>query len=174
MKEEPMANGSSRLVPALLALLVGFAIGWFIPHPEPAAAPGAGPPRAKFDDSAIDSHLIGVHGDGSVTLPKANISLLQKNIVAWNADAHQSLVIAFKEKGFPKDVNLPPFKGMTSRMGPDTGLKEWIVRCGGPICFSGDINSDLTETLNTRSKLEYKYDQIVAGKRTDGMIIINP
>ena len=164
-----MANGSSRLVPALLALVVGFAIGWFVPHKNSFLS---------VDGSTPNSYLIGVYATGKVSLPRATISLSQKNIVGWSA-GQAKLEIVFKEKDFPAKPGLQPFAIMTERVDPVTKLKEYVVRCGGSICHSGDINPALTAALtptpdNPNPSLEYKYDQIVAGDRTDGMIIIRP
>jgi hypothetical protein len=143
-----MANGSSRILPALVSVVVGFALGW-LTHRQPAA-------------SKAGDHLIGVHSDGTVTQPEAVIS--NGNKVAWATSGGESLGILFPESGFPKGVTEPPFAGMTHQ-GTD-----WAVRCGNGICFSGSINPKLPGG----NELRYKYDQVVADKRVDGWIIIQP
>ncbi|MGH9363811.1 MAG: hypothetical protein ACRD1B_00905 [Thermoanaerobaculia bacterium] len=157
-----MANGSSRLFPALIGLVLGFLLGWFIPHREAAPAPASAPAHAKLVGYAGIDHVIGVHGDGSLTKPEARIG--RANKVAWASDGGESLEILFPESGFSKGVTEPPFAGMTHK-GTD-----WAVRCGNGICFSGSVNPKLPE----RIELRYKYDQVVGTKRVDGLIIIEP
>src|SRR6266508_4558457 len=150
--EESMANGSSRLLPGILFLVVGFVAGWLAHRPAAVTA------ALKVDP------LIRVHADGSVSPPEARID--RTNVVAWVADGKASLQILFPESKFPNGVKEPPFEveGMTH-----TGT-DWAVRCGNDLCFSGNVNPNLPKGR----KLPYRYDQVVGGKRTDGMIIINP
>jgi hypothetical protein len=144
-----MANGSSRILPAVGALVVGFAIGWLIPHPAA--------------DSRADDHLIRVHGNGTVSKPR--VRLKREHVAAWVADSG-NLAILFAEKNFPDGTKLPPFAGMTHQ-GTD-----WAVRCdnsgGEGVCYSGKVNPDLP----AGQEFSYKYDQVIGGTRYDGMIII--
>lgn len=141
-----MANGYSRILPALVGVVAGFAIGWLVHKPAEIMA----------GDQAIR-----VHGDGSVSKPVVRLG--KDDVVFWIADSG-SLGILFQDKNFP--ITEPPFEGMTHQ-GTD-----WAVRCdsnsGSGTCFSGKVNSKLPEG----KELRYKYDQVVGGKRTDGMIII--
>lgn len=143
-----MTNGSSRIFPAAVVLIVGFAIGCARPQVEP---PG--------------DHLIRVHGNGTVSKPVAR--LRAANVAVWIADSG-GLTILFPEKNFPNGVKDPPFEGMTQQ-GTD-----WSVRCdnssGTGTCFSGNVNSKLPKD----KEFKYKYDQVVGGTRYDGMIIITP
>jgi len=147
-----MANGSSRIVPALLALLVGLAIGWVVHRP---ARPAAG------------HHLIAVGPEGNLTEPEARISKPKKHRIHWFSPEGLPLSIAFPESRFPEGAKKqPPFAGMTQQ---DT---DWVVGCTDGRCFSGEINPDLV--IPEGKELRYKYDQIVGDKRVDGMIIIEP
>lgn len=143
-----MANGSSRLLPGFLLLVVGSVAGCSVSRGG-ARVPGS-------------DHLIGVHADGSVTLPRAFIE--RTNRVAWVADGGTTLQILFPESKFPPNSKVPPFAGMT-HVGTD-----WAVNCHAEVCYSGIVNPDLPKG----QELQYKYDQVVGGTRTDGMIIINP
>jgi len=145
-----MANGTLRTLPLIGVFVVGLAAGWLIQRLLP-------PAEAKTHDL-----IIKVHPDGSLSVPTANIA--RGNTLAWISDEGLSLEIPFPVSGFPQGVTVPPFKGMTKRG------SEYIVRCGGGLCFSGDVN----DGLPTGRKLPYKYDQTIGGKRVDGMIIINP
>lgn len=144
-----MPNGSSRILPAVVALVVGFAIGWLI-RPAPK-----GPVEAQ------DDPLVRVHPDGSLSRPEFRIG--RNNTVGWASEAGEGLEILFPQSGFPKGVTEPPFAEMTSR-GTD-----WVVRCGSGFCFSRKVNGKLPP-----GELRYKYDQVVGTHRVDGMIIINP
>jgi hypothetical protein len=152
MKEDSMANGSSRIFPTVVALVVGFAIGWLArPAPKPQV-------------EAQGDHLIRVHGNGTVSKPEARLG--RADVAAWIADSG-SLAILFPEKNFPNGINKPPFEGMTQQ-GTD-----WAVRCDNgvnEICFSGKVNP----SLPVGQEFRYKYDQVIGGKRFDGMIIITP
>lgn len=148
-----MANGSSRVLAALVTLVVGFGIGWIVHRPEPAT----GPPVQQ---------IIRVKTDGTVSKPEVSISRENKDVVLWAADSG-SLAILFPKD--PKGVTQPPFEYMTQQ-GDD-----WAVTCdndGNGVCFSGPVNSKLS--LPKGSTLKYKYDQVVGGKRSDGMIIVRP
>jgi hypothetical protein len=153
-----MANGSSRVLPVLLSVVVGFVVGWFVkrPAPDPFAS------RNGF--------LIRVHSDGKLSMDPVTASRKLNHQVAWTSDLGvQTLEIVFHEKDFPTGAKkMPPFeeKWMTHKGG------DWIVRCGGGTCYSGDINSNLD--LPDGTHLDYKYDQIVDAKAVDGMIIIRP
>jgi hypothetical protein len=145
-----MANGSSRVLAALVTLVVGFAIGWLV-H-RPAAEPVA------------NDQLIRVHGNGTVSKPVAILS--GADVAAWISDSG-SLAILFPEKNFPNGIMEPPFEGMTQQ-GTD-----WAVRCDNSdngFCFSGKVNPKLPKSREFR----YKYDQVVGSTRYDGMIIIKP
>lgn len=141
-----MANGSSRILPMVVTLVVGFAIGWLI-RPKPEVQPLGDP-------------LVRVNPDGSVSRPQLRID--RTNTVGWASIGGEELQIVFPESGFPKGVTVPPFAGMTQKG------KEWFVRCGSGFCFSGNVNKV------PAGELYYKYDQIVGSQRVDGMIIINP
>lgn len=143
-----MANGFSRLVPALIGVAAGFAIGWLSHRPT---------------ETLLGDQLIRVHGDGSVSKPEARLA--RADVAAWIADSG-SLAILFPEKNFPQGIKEPPFEGMIHQ-GTD-----WAVSCdnnlGSGSCFSGKVNPKLPEG----QQLHYKYDQVVGGHRHDGMIII--
>lgn len=153
-----MANGSSRVLPAILFLAVGFAVAWFVKRPAPS--PFA--PRNGF--------LVRVYSDGKLSMDPVPISRTLGDQVAWSTGpSGESLEIVFHEKDFPPAPNnKPPFD--------ETWMKhknqDWIASCGGGGCFSGPINQKLD--LAEGAKLEYKYDQIVGAKAADGMIIIRP
>ncbi len=143
-----MANGFSRFVPALIGLVAGFAVGWLVHQPVEILA---------------GDQLIRVHPDGSVSKPV--VKLGADDVAGWIADSG-SLGILFAEKNFPAGVTEPPFEGMTHQ-GTD-----WAVGCDNGssqgFCFTGKVNTKLPKGQPVR----YKYDQVVGGKRHDGMIII--
>jgi hypothetical protein len=142
-----MTNGFSRVVPALIGLVAGFAVGWLVHQPA---------------ETFAGDQLIRVHGDGSVSKPEARLG--PKDVAGWIADSG-SLAILFPEKNFPSGISEPPFEGMIHQ-GTD-----WAVSCDNSsrgFCFSGKVNPKLP----AGQQLRYKYDQVVGGNRTDGMIII--
>ena len=144
-----MANGSSRLLSSVVALAVGFVVGWLVrPMPKPEAAVKGDP-------------LVRVNPDGSLSRPEVRID--RTNTVGWASIGGESLEILFPQSRFPEGVTEPPFTGMTLK-GTD-----WVVRCGSGFCFSGSVNEKLPH-----KELHYKYDQVVGTKRVDGMIIITP
>ena len=139
-----------RILPAVVALVVGFAIGWLV---RPA-------PKLHVE-AKVGDPLVRVNPDGSLSRPEIRID--RTNTVGWASIGGESLEILFPQSGFPKGVTEPPFEGMTLK-GTD-----WVVRCGSGFCFSGNVNPKLPP-----GELYYKYDQVIGGKRVDGMIIINP
>jgi hypothetical protein len=153
-----MSNTAARVIFSIVGLVVGVGVALLI--------------RQKLDESKPDNYLIAVHSNGQVSVPEAHISKTAHHKVAWAADGGAALEIAFPESEFPQDVpkKLNPFVNMTQRPSPHGGT-EWVVACGNGVCFSGEINPDLT--YPSSGKLRYKYDQIVSGTRTDGIIIID-
>jgi hypothetical protein len=138
-----------RILTAVIAFVVGFAIAWLIlPAPKPQVQP-------------IGDPLVRVHQDGKVSRPEIRID--RTNTVGWAADEGGDLQILFPKSRFPEGVTEPPFEGMTL-----TG-NDWAVRCGSGFCFSGKVNEKLP-----KKELYFKYDQVVGTNRVDGMIIINP
>lgn len=143
-----MANGPSQRLFGVLLLVIGFVIGWLVHRPAPGK-PGI-------------TQGVRVHDDGTVT--PTQLSIARTDTVTWAANEGAGVQIIFPESGFPEGVKEPPFEGMT-RSGTD-----WAVRCSNDFCFSGNVNG----SLPSGRTLTYKYDQVVRGKRTDGMIIIKP
>lgn len=144
-----MANGSSRILPTVIALVVGFGIGWLVrPVPKPSA-------------EALGDPLVRVNPDGSLSRPELRIG--RTNTAGWASIGKESLQILFPQSGFPKGVTEPPFADMT------LNGTDWVVRCGSGFCFSGNVNVKLPP-----GELRYKYDQVVGTHRVDGMLIITP
>ncbi len=141
-----MANGSSQRLFGILLLIIGFIAGWLVHRPV-AVKSGV-------------NHGVRVHADGSVT--PAEVSIARTDTVTWAADEGAGVQILFPESKFP--TGQPPFEGMT-HSGTD-----WAVRCSNDMCLSGNVNGNLT----SGKALSFKYDQVVRGRRTDGMVIINP
>ena len=152
-----MANGSSRLVSGLVALVIGLALGWFIrarfPPPSPPPSPLAGTQVILVGPKAGD-----LYTPGGGNAQKAKLSKLNKDVVFWLAKAaDKQLLIQFSD---------PIFSNMTKQANG-----RWQVDCKGRRCYSDEISPDAAYQ-------EYKYWQILIdsqGNReeADGIIIID-
>jgi len=84
--------------------------------------------------------------------------------VFWRTSpAGRRLQIAFPSAKFPPGVSQQPFESMTKN-GTD-----YLIDCGttSDSCASGMVSRNLPS-----GKFEYRYDQILDGKRWDGRIMI--
>jgi hypothetical protein len=181
--ETTSSSSSGRFLPVLLALIVGVAIGWLVFRPQvppPQAAPvpvaTAVPTAPPTPTRAPSDHLIIVGPDAS-TLSEPEATIGWENQIHWQSNERQSLSIVFPVSGFPAETKLPPFADMKEVKSTDHD--DWLFRhpLSTSVTASGTINPDLkkeqTETLgHAHGRLEYKYDQILAGQRKDGRIII--
>ncbi len=109
-----MANGATRWVSILIALLIGVGLGWLLCS-RPAARPVYG----------SNSILVGPTAK-QLTIPTLEISIKNHDVVWWNSrDPGKDLLIEFEEQAFedPKQGKYGNFR----------------VKCQGPSCFSGPI-----------------------------------
>ncbi len=141
-----------RILTAVVALVVGFVIGWLVR-----------PPSKVHIEALAGDPLVIVHPDGTLSRPELRIDRTQ--VVGWATEGGQSLDIVFPSSGFPAGVSTPPFVDMKPK-----GTNWLLARCGSAfgLCLSGKVN-DLP-----KGELRYRYDQVVGATRVDGMIIINP
>lgn len=160
-----MPNGSSRVLPVILSLVVGAVVGWLVgcaqqapaPQPTPTVQP---PPAIPKGTSVI---LVGPKAS-DLTIPKIKISKNNEDILFWAAKKkNQQLWIELDDDIF----EVPPVRGKYAL---------YRVKCEGRRCFSGEIKPDTPADPNK----EHKYWQILldsAGNEldhADGMIIIEP
>ena len=164
-----MANGSSRVLPVILSVVVAFAAGWLVGRSATAQPAPAPKPTVVAGD-----HYIRVGPTAKeVSEPQAEISQSQDHRVVWTAkDPKHALTIAFKAIDFPRAAGgEPPFAGPNG--------KDLEIKCNpGSFCNPGPINPKLPK-LTRNQKLNYKYWQILDGPsgyhdQADGMIIIDP
>jgi hypothetical protein len=114
-----MANGSSRIVPVLLSLIIGFAVGWYINRERPAVAKGTGlaiiGPRAS-DNSLPEVHLSKTDGDVLLLVSKKK---------------GRHLVVETDENVFE---NTSPGK-----------YAKYRLSCQARRCYSDEIKADVPE-----------------------------
>lgn len=150
-----MPNGSSRVLPVILSLVVGFAAGWFFrPTPPPP------PPAIPKGTSVI---LVGPKAS-DLTIPKIKISKTDEDVLFWIAKK--------KDQQLWIELDDDIFEGKSTQ----GKYARYRVQCDGRRCFSGEIKPDTPADPNK----EHKYWQILldsAGTEldhADGMIIIDP
>ena len=176
-----MANGSSRVLPMILSLALGFVVGWVLhsqpppPPPPPSPVPTTPPPTATITPKPVlvpGHHTIMVGPKAKdLTEEYAAVSKQKGHKVRWVAqDPDLTLTILFKVADFdPTAGGEPPFKG------PKSVDQSYTCR-PDKFCKSDQINDKLTPT--DTHPYQYKYWQILfdnAGNevdRADGMIII--
>ncbi len=156
-----MANGTTRWGSILVALVVGFALGWLV-----AGKKGGG--RAAETPGKKHIVVIGPAAD-HLSEPRVYISKADPKEMIWLSNERQSLKIVFPKK----QAKLPPqAQGKKPFQQMHEDGDDWVFDrgCGGGQCLSGPINPDLDP--GAWGDLEYKYDQILAGDRKDGWIVI--
>jgi hypothetical protein len=144
-----MANGSSRVLPVILSLVVGFAVGWLI-----RSQVGL-PPAAKKGTSAI---VVGPKAK-DLTIPELHLSRSNQDVAFWvSKDKAKKLYIEFTEELFENMQRQPN--------------NRFRVDCKGRHCYSDEIKEGAAYK-------NYKYWQILDDgsghpDEADGMIIIDP
>ena len=173
-----MANGSSRVLPVIVSLALGFAVGWLL-HTQPSPPPPVAVPTATPPTVAVTPTPTLIAGHHAIAVgPKAKdlsddpapISKEKDHRARWLAqDPNLTLKIVFyaKDFGAPKE---PPFIGPR-----DTDL---IITCDPKkrVCDPGKINPRLEPKEGEEGKLHFKYWQYLDGPgfhdEADGMVII--
>jgi hypothetical protein len=128
--------------------------------------------------------LVIVGPDASVLQPSEDVRLsLSKNQqMTWRSDNGRDLSIIFPESKFlPEAKGLPPFEGMRrdkvkGKDGKDAYDWVFIHPFARNVVVSPQINHLLQPILDdpkNQNGLAYTYDQVLAGNRHDGRIIID-
>jgi hypothetical protein len=145
-----MAKGPNLFV-ALVTLIVGALIGWFLASkPQPMKQKAGG-------------HIIRVDKDGKPNKEEVELNKDDHDVAFWIEDEHdKNLYIEFKDNA--------PFDGMTQT--PDG---RWRVHCVDYTCFSGEIQQGAQG-----GGTKYRYWKVVKpkdgspGKEDNGWIVIRP
>ena len=175
-----MESRTARPFAFLLALAIGIGIGWLIPRPSDRVKPG---PRTEPIPTEVAlvpptptpvprDYLI-IVGPDAATLSEPMANIGWGNQIHWVSNEKQSLSIVFPVTGFPGTEKLPPFDDMKEvKQGSND---DWVFQhpSSPSTTASGTPSAALQkEQTAAHGTLEYKYDQILAGTRKDGRIII--
>jgi hypothetical protein len=149
-----MSNGSSRVLPVLVALVVGVLGGWLLartllPPPPPTEAIPKGTSVILVGPKASD-----------LTIPKVKIGKMDGDVLFWVAKKKsKQLWIELDDDLFENTI---PGK-----------YARYRVQCQGRWCFSGEIKSNAPEKPDGSKYLQVLIEGGIEEK-ADGWIIINP
>jgi len=179
-----MANGSSRVLPVIISLVVGAVLGLLLGRQAqqlkapPAEAPAARIPEQDWSiNVGLDPCDLKAHGQKAAW---QRISKKGYHSVIWHSLYGGRLTIRIH---VPKGCTVP-FPGMTPAGKDGDGLEMYSFIGADGQCYTSPASKDACETDEPGDpndtdpkhfKNLYKYDQIIAnGKECDGWIIIKP
>src|SRR5262245_28364268 len=169
-------DGSRKALPLVVVGVLALAVGYFIgkstttvppaPAPVPTVTNSPVPAASPTPVIACGNQIVVVGPDPS-TLSADPICIAPSNQVTWRSDQGQPLVILFPESGFPPGTTVPPFTDMQLIV---SGTKrDWQFKhhFGSSVEVSTPVNPALINN-QPHGQYEFKYDQLLAGRRGDG------